>query len=270
MPRRQDRPRGLFPALLKFWRGRRGLSQLDLALHAEVSTRHISFLETGRAKPSEEMVLRLGQALRIPLRQQNEMLVAASLEPVFPEPDPQRELPPAINHVLERMMAQHEPYPLAVMNQRYDVLRTNQACGRLLTRFIADPSVLSDPINVCKLLFDPRGARPFVESWAHTAVHLLARLHRDALAEPHDGGLADLVEELTASPDVPEAWATPDFSLPCDPVFPIVLARDGERFAFLTTLTVFSAPLNVTLEELRIESYYPMDEATEQALSRLV
>jgi transcriptional regulator with XRE-family HTH domain len=256
---------GLFPAVLKYWRGLRGLSQLDLALSADVSARHVSFLETGRSAPSREMVLRLAAALQVPLRHQNEMLSAAEFEPHFDEPDVDGELPPPIAQALERMMAQHEPFPLAVMNSRYDLLRTNAGAQRLLSRFMADMTNQSMPINACRLLFDPNGARPFVRDWERVARQLLARLHREALAQPQDRLLAELVEELASYPDVPKDWAQPDFSLAVDPVFTLRLERDGQRLSFLTTLTVFSAPQNVTLEELRIESYYPLDEETERA-----
>jgi transcriptional regulator with XRE-family HTH domain len=255
----------LFPAVLKYWRGQRGLSQLDLALAADVSARHLSFLETGRSAPSREMVLRLATALHVPLRHQNEMLAAADFEPQYDEPDIHGELPPAIAHALERMMAQHEPFPLAVMNAGFDVLRTNRGGQRLIGRLIAQPEAMSMPLNACRLVFDPKGARPFVKDWERVARQLLARMHREALAQPQNEGLTRLVDELSAYPDVPKDWMAPDFSQPLDPVFSIGFERDGVSLAFLTTLTVFSAPQNVTLEELRIESYYPLDEATERA-----
>jgi len=261
-PRRKG---GLFPALLKYWRGIRGLSQLDLALSADVSARHVSFLETGRSAPSRPMVLRLAAALHVPLRQQNEMLLAADFEPQFDEPDPTTGLSGPVAHALERMMAQHEPFPLAVMNKRYDVLRTNRGGQRLLTRFVAEPAALIPPINACRILLDPRGAKPFVKDWERAAKMMIARLHREALTQPQDDGLRELVDELTRLPGVPDDWREPDFSLPNEPVFTLHLARDGLELAFLTTLTVFSAPQNVTLEELQIESYYPLDDATEQA-----
>lgn len=261
----QRKKGGLFPALLKYWRGSRGLSQLDLALSADVSARHVSFLETGRSAPSREMVLRLGAALQVPMRHQNEMLVAADFEPQFDEPDPATGLSGPIAHALERMMAQHEPFPLAVMNKRYDVLQTNRGGQALLTRFIASPAELTTPVNACRLLLDPAGARPFVKDWERAAKMMIARPHREALTQPQDSALADLVDSLTSLPDVPEAWRQPDFSMPAEPVFTLRLERDGLELAFLTTLTVFSAPQNVTLEELQIESYYPLDEATERA-----
>ncbi len=266
----QQKRGGLFPALLKYWRGLRGLSQLDLALSADVSARHVSFLETGRSAPSRDMVLRLGAALQVPMRHQNEMLVAADFEPQFDEPDPATGLSGPIAQALERMMAQHEPFPLAVMNKRYDVLRTNRGGQALLTRFIAEPGALEGPVNACRLLLDPAGAKPFVKDWERAAKMMVARLHREALTQPQDSSLAELLEELTSLPDVPDAWRQPDFSMPVEPVFTLRLERDGLELAFLTTLTVFSAPQNVTLEELQIESYYPLDDATERACREAV
>lgn len=259
------RNRGLFPALLKYWRGNRGLSQLDLSLTADVSARHVSFMETGRSAPSPEMVLRLGAALKLPLRAQNEMLVAAGHEPRFDEPDVGGGLPTAIDQALEQMMAQHEPFPLVVMNKRYDVLRTNHGAKRLLGRVLADPTAIKPPMNACKLLFDPMGIRPFVEDWETVAKHLLARMVREALDDPQDEAMTSLIDELTQFPDVPEDWRRPDFSVSTDPVFSVRMVRGDLRLAFLTTLTVFSAPQNVTLEELRIESYFPLDETTERS-----
>ncbi len=262
-------PSALLPALLKYWRHRSGMSQLDLSLAAEISSRHLSFLETGRAQPSREMVLRLAAALRVPLREQNALLVAAGHAPAFPEPPIERVLEGPVHHAIERMLAQHEPFPMAVVNRRYDVQRTNNASMRLFTRLLADPTAFEPPINAFILLFDPRLARPFVVDWERSARELLFRLHLEALARPDNAELAELVQRLLAYPDVPETWRQPDFSEPSPPTFSIRLRRDDLELAFLTTVTVFSAPGNVTLDELRIESYFPLDSATERACHRL-
>jgi transcriptional regulator with XRE-family HTH domain len=259
----------LFPALLRYWRRRRGLSQLDLAVAAEVSTRHVSFLETGRAQPSREMVLRLGATLDVPMRDQNEMLAAAGHGEQFAEPGLGRGLPPAVEQVVERMLAQQEPYPMAVLDRRYDVLRTNAAAARLFALFIAEPGAVPSPLNVFHLLFDPRLARTFVSDWEQVAHGLVARLHREALSKPEDGALAALLRGLFAYPGVPDRWRHPDFSVPSEPTLAFRLRRGGEELAFLTTVTVFNAPQNVTLEELRIESYFPLDDRTARACERL-
>jgi transcriptional regulator with XRE-family HTH domain len=256
--------------LLRHWRGRRGLSQLDLALAADVSARHVSFLETGRAQPSREMVLRLGASLDVPLRDQNALLHAAGFEHEFAEPSLADGLPAPIAQAITRMLAQHEPFPMVVMNRRYDALRMNTGAARMLGKMIADPSALTSPANVFHVLFDPRLARRFVIDWERMARALLSRLHRESLARSSDVDLAALVRSLFEYPDVPESWRQPDFSIPSEPTITLRLRRDNVELAFLTTVTMFNAPQNVTLDELLIESYFPLDDATTAACERLV
>ncbi len=257
----------LFPALLRHWRGRRGLSQLDLAVAAEISSRHLSFLETGRAQPSREMILRLGSTLDVPLRDQNELLRAAGHPPAFAEPRPATELPKAITAALARMSAVHEPFPLTVLDRGYDVVGQNAAATRLLGRFVAEPAALPERINVFALLFDPRLARPFIVDWERVARAMVARLHREALIGS-DAALEGLLRTLLNYPGVPESFRQPDLSAPLEPAFTLRLRRDDVTLAFMTTVTAFSAPGNVTLEELRIESYYPLDDETAEACER--
>jgi transcriptional regulator with XRE-family HTH domain len=259
----------VFPALLRHWRSRRGLSQLDLAVAAEVSSRHVSFLETGRAQPSREMVLRLGATLDVPLRDQNEMLRAAGFPPEFGEPSVHDGLPAAIAQAIERMIAVHDPFPITVLDRGYDVLRVNDCGARLLSRFVAEPERMPARINVFHLLFDPRLVRPFVADWERVAHGMVARLHREALARASDTALGALLRVLLEYPGVPEAWRQPDFSTPSEPTLTVRLRRDELDLSFLTTVTAFNAPGNVTLDELRIESYFPLDRATEQACLRL-
>jgi transcriptional regulator with XRE-family HTH domain len=245
------------------------LSQLDLAVAADVSARHVSFLETGRAQPSREMVLRLGATLNVPLRDQNEMMRAAGFPPEFPEAKESRELPPSIERAIGRMFAAHDPYPITLLDRHYDVLRINDGGARLLSRFVADPSVLPERINVFRLLFDPRLARPFVVEWERTAHELVARLHRETLVRSSDAELGALLRSLFEYPGVPEQWRQPDFSSPSEPTMTLQVKRDNLELGFLTTITTFSAPQTVTLEELRVETYFPLDEATERACARI-
>jgi transcriptional regulator with XRE-family HTH domain len=260
----------VFPALLRHWRSRRGLSQLDLALAAEVSSRHVSFLETGRAQPSRDMVLRLGATLNVPLRDQNEMLRAAGFDDEFPEPSYRDGMEGPIAQAIDRMLAQHEPFPMTVLDRRYDVLRTNDGAARMLAALVAEPAALGERINVFHVLFDPRLARPFVVDWERVAHGMVSRLHRETLARPEDAELAALVRSLFDYPQVPESWRQPDFSAASEPVLTLRVRRDALELAFLTTMTSFNAPQNVTLEELRIESYFPLDDATTRACERLV
>ena len=259
----------LFPALLKYWRNRRGLSQLDLALAAEVSARHVSFLETARAQPSPEMVLRLAATLRLPLRDQNALLRAAGHVPAFAEPALSEQLDEPVRNAIARMLEQQEPYPMLVMNRRYDVLRMNAAASRLFARLTLDPSAVSAQPNIFHGLFDPRLSRCFVIDWAETAHQLLSRLHLEALERAHDDELSSLVRQLFEYPDVPASWRQPDLGSPPAATFSIRMRRDALEVAFLTTISVFAAPGNVTLDELRLESYFPLDDATARACQQL-
>lgn len=258
----------LFPALLRHWRTRRGLSQLDLSLAAEVSSRHVSFLETGRAKPSREMILRLADALSVPLRDQNDLLQAAGFRREHEEPSPS-ELPPPIEQAIVRMMRQQEPFPLTVLDRGYDVVRANAAAMRLLARFVRDPSAVGARPNVYRMLFDPRLSRDFVVDWPLVARALLSRLQREVLAHPEDDALSSLLDALVRLPDVPSAFRRPDLAAPSEPTLTFRLRRDDVTLSFLTTVTAFNAPQNVTLEELRIESWFPLDEETERHCAAL-
>jgi transcriptional regulator with XRE-family HTH domain len=258
----------LFSALLRHWRMRRGLSQLDLSVQAEVSSRHISFLETGRAQPSREMVLILGASLGLALRDQNALLRAAGFQPQFAEPSLEG-LQGPVARTVERMLHKHEPYPLLVLTGSYDLVRANRAATQFLAWALLDPAALEPPGNLLRAVFDPRLARSFIRDWGRVARWLLDRLHRDALARPNDGAIATLLRDLLAYPDVPASLRQPDFSEPSEPVLTFAIARAGRELSFLSTVTHFDAPQNVTLEELKIESFFPLDDATAQACEEL-
>lgn len=258
----------LFSALLKYWRGQRGMSQLDLALAADVSSRHVSFLESGRAAPSEDMVLRLMGTLGVPLRDQNEVLRAASFAPRFLEP-PLDAMAPSIDFALTRMLAQQEPFPMVVMDLAYGVLRTNGAAQRVFSHFVQTPARLTAPLNLYALVFDPQLARPFIQNWPQVGQHMMARLHREALNRSNDGRLWSLLDTVLAYPDVPPAWRQPDFSTIGEPTFSLVLERGALVMRFFMVVTAFSAPQQITLDELRIESYFPADDATRLACEHL-
>jgi transcriptional regulator with XRE-family HTH domain len=258
----------LFSALLKYWRGQRGMSQLDLALAADVSARHVSFLESGRANPSQDMVLRLMSALQVPLRDQNDALRAADFPARFLEPA-LNAIDPAIDDAITRMMRQQEPYPLTVLSPSYDILRSNQAAQNIFSQFVQDPSCLQMPLNLYALVFDPQLARPFIQNWAQIGRSMLARLHREALSRSNDARLWALLEQVLTYPDVPQAWRQPDFSDALEPTLSLVLARGPLTLRFFTVLTTIAAPQQITLDELRIESYFPLDEPTRQACAKL-
>lgn len=251
----------LFSALLKYWRARRGVSQLELGMHAGVSARHLSFLESGRAKPSEQMVLILCEALDLPLRARNEALTAAGFAARFAEPH-LAQISPAIEDAIERMMALQEPYPLTVITPEANVLRSNRAANVLFAQFIAEPSALPQPMNMFSLVFDPRLMRPFITNWSSVARQMLARLRRESLHQSGDERLRALEKRVLAFPDVPRSWQGADAIEPTEPVFSVRLRRGDVELAFFTTVTMFSSPGVVTLDELRLESSFPLDAAT--------
>jgi transcriptional regulator with XRE-family HTH domain len=255
----------LFPALLRYWRGRQGHSQLDLALLADVSARHLSCLETGRARPSEAMVLRLMAALGAPLRDQNEALRAAGFADRFPEPGLDA-ISPAIDAAMARMLRQQEPFPLTLLSADYRVLRHNRAAARVFGCFVAEPAHLAaglvSGIDMFTLLFDPALAQPFVEDWPALAGRMLARLHRETLHSGGDARLSGLLDRALRFPQVRDEWRQPDFSAPVHSTLNVWLRRGEMRAGFFTTLTAFSSPGNVTLDELRIESYFSLDDTT--------
>lgn len=257
----------LFPALLRYWRTRRGLSQLELALEADVSARHISFLESGRSCPSEEMVLRLFTVMSVPLGDQNQALAAAGFEARFPSP-PADSLALEVDQALSQMMAQHEPYPLAVLSVDGTILRQNNGASRLFQAFIASPDAVPDPLDMFSLLFDPRLMRPFILDWESLARSITSRLHREHLHRG-DARLRAVIDRIFARPDVPLCWRQPDFSAEVLPTLRLRLARDDLHVGFLITVTTFSTPQQVTLDELRIESCFPLDDGTRDACMRL-
>lgn len=254
----------LFSALLKYWRGRRGMSQLDLALAADVSARHVSFLESGRASPSQDMVLRLMSTLQVPLRDQNDALRAADFPARFLEPSLSA-IDPAIDDAITRMMRQQDPYPLTVLSPSYDILRSNKAAQNIFSQFVLAPSRLQMPLNLYALVFDPQLARPFIQNWAKIGRSMMARLHREALSQSNDARLWALLEQVLAYPDVPQEWRQPDFSNALESTLSLVLARGPHTLRFFTVLTTIAAPQQITLDELRIESYFPLDEQTRLA-----
>ncbi len=257
----------LFPALLKYWRARRDYSQLQLALAAGVSARHLSFLESGRTRPSEGMVLRLLHCLQLPQRDQNEMLRSASFGVRHPEPS-WDDIDPHISQAMTRMLSQHEPYPMTVVDGGYTVLRSNGAAQRLFGHFVADLDMLAGPMNVFDLVFDPARGRAAVQNWAELGRYMVARLHREALQRPEDERLPALLQRVLAYPGVPASWRQPDFSLHPEPTVSVVLARGPLVLRFFMVLTAFASVQQSALEELRIESYFPADEATREICER--
>ncbi len=251
---------------LRIWRQRRRMSQLDLAMEAEISTRHLSFVETGRAAPSREMVLRLAETLDVPLRERNRMLVAAGFAPSFPErrlDDPAMQ---PIRAAIEQVLAGHEPFPALAIDRHWTLISANQAVLRLLAGIPA--GLLAPPVNVLRLSLHPEGLAPRIVNLPEWREHLFARLRRqlDLSADPAIGAL---LEELRGYPDpAGRPWRPARAAAEVAPVIPFQLATEGGVLAFVSTTMVFGTPVDITLAELAVESFFPADGATAAALSR--
>ncbi|MBA0088792.1 MAG: helix-turn-helix transcriptional regulator, partial [Acidobacteria bacterium Pan2503] len=197
-----------FGTLLRRWRGFRHLSQLALALEADISTRHLSCVETGRAQPSREMVVRLAEALQIPLRERNALLLAAGYAPLYRDTALDTPELEAAGQAMELLMAQLEPNPVLVLDRYWNILRINAGAKRFLALFSGCDSVT--PLNGPRLAFHPQGLRPFIENWNVLAAHITRRVHREVADNPSDETLKRFLEELLSYPGVPSRWRTPD------------------------------------------------------------
>jgi transcriptional regulator with XRE-family HTH domain len=259
------REKGVGP-LLSYWRRTRQKSQLALASEAGVSPRHLCFLETGRARPSREMVLHLAQALAVPLRERNTLLLAAGFAPLFAESsldDPQLA---AVKMALTAILEQQEPYPAVAMNRAWDIVRTNAAAARFFALLAGKEPPPGAP-NVLRSMFHPRGLRPHVANWEAVAETLIQRLHREAVGGVLDEAARGVLSEILAYPGVPARWRAPDLTRPQLPVVPVCFRHGGRAYNFFSTVTVLGTPQDVTLQELRIECFFPADEATRLLLS---
>lgn len=257
---------GLFPALLRHWRTRYGLSQLDLAHAADVSSRHISFLETGRSAPSAEMVLRLAAALDVPLRHTNAMLRAADHPAWYPEPD--GGLPAQVRATLELMKRHHEPFPLMVIDRTYRVLDVN--AGALAVLAAALPGVgLGQELNLARLTLDPDSGGRVIVNQPAVARELLWRMQRELLSDPDNRELRELLDELLASPGIEPDWRRPDPTAPSSPTVELQLRVGAEVWSFLLVVSTLQAPAEVALDELRIEQWFPADDRTAAACAAL-
>jgi transcriptional regulator with XRE-family HTH domain len=247
--------------LLREWRLRRNLSQFDLASRSAVSGRHLSFIETGRARPSREMVLHLASRLEIPLRERNRLLVAAGFAPVFA----QRSLDDArlatARAAVERFLAAHEPYPALAVDRRWDVVAANRAVEQL-TDGVA-PELLGPPVNAIRATLHPDGMAPRIVNFDEWSGHLLDRLGRqvELVADPELEALyAEVVRYPNVRTEPPKEDATRDVFLP------LRLRRGESELTFFSTVTTFGTPFDITLEELSLEAFYPADGATADAL----
>ncbi|MGI8856142.1 MAG: helix-turn-helix domain-containing protein [Thermomicrobiales bacterium] len=248
--------------LLRQWREHRRLSQMDLALQAEISTRHLSFVETSRSRPSRAMVLHLAEQLDLPLRERNHLLLAAGYAPVYAETaldDPHLS---AVRAAVRQVLTAHEPYPAAVVDRGWNLVDANASLA-LFTDGVA-PALLAPPANALRVSLHPDGMAPRIVNLGEWRAHLLGRLRRQ-IALTADTALADLYEELRAYPcDQPEPAI--DLPGPGDIVVPLRIRHGDGELAFFSTVATFGTPLDVTIAELAIESFFPADAETAAVL----
>jgi transcriptional regulator with XRE-family HTH domain len=255
--------------LLKQWRERRRMSQLSLALEAEISTRHLSFLETGRTQPSREMVLLLSRVLDVPLRSRNDLLTAAGYAPVYRETGLDAPEMAQVKQALGFMLRQQEPLPAMVLDRHWNILLTNDAMGKVMGLFL-DPAATAalGPANAMRLSYHPQALRPYIVNWEATAAAFIQWLHRDLL-RTGDAETRRLLDELLSYPDVPKQWQLLDLDASTAPFLAIELKKGDVRFSFFTVLASLGTPYDITLHELRIECFFAADAATDAALRRL-
>ncbi|SDC12188.1 helix-turn-helix domain-containing protein [Actinokineospora iranica] len=248
-------------ALLRQWREHRRLSQLDLSLQAEVSTRHLSFVETGRSAPSREMVLHLSDILGLPLRERNQMLLAAGYAPVYSRTALDSPRMTAVRTAVRQVLTGHEPYPAVAVDRGWHLVDANDSL-RALLQGVA-PGLLAPPANVLRISLHPDGLAPRIVNLGEWRAHLLARL-RGQITLTADEKLAALHDELSAYP-----CAQPEPEIDqhaADVVVPLRLRTRDAELAFFGTVTTFGTPLDITVAELAIESFFPADQATAEAL----
>jgi transcriptional regulator with XRE-family HTH domain len=251
-------------ALLREWRERRNLTQRAVASRSAVSARHLSFIETGRARPSREMLLHLAERLNVPLRERNRLLLAAGFAPVYGERSlHDTELTP-VREAVERFLAAHEPYPALVVDRRWNVVATNHGLG-YVTRHVA-PELRAPPANALRIALHPEGLAPRIRNLADWSGYLLAQLRREIEAT-RDPDLEALYDELVAYPGVraaPSEWNPPD---PNDIMLMHELRLDDTELALFCTFTTFGTARDLTLAELTITAFYPADDRTAEALA---
>jgi transcriptional regulator with XRE-family HTH domain len=264
-------PEAGFGALLRDWRHRRGISQLETSLRSGVSQRHVSFLETGRAKPSREMVVQLAAALDVPLRQQNALLLAAGFAPVYRESDLGAPELSEVRQALDRMLAQQEPYPAVVIDRLWNLLQANRA-AQLFTQALLPPGYKpadGKPLNLLKLVLDPKGLKPAVVNWDEVTRYLVQATYSEVLSDGGDAQAVAFIDEIMAYPDVaPLMRRAPAVGRPL-PVLSAEYKIGSQSVRVFTTIATLGTPQDVTLQEVRIENFFPTDAASDKYFREL-
>lgn len=247
--------------LLRYWRGVRRVSQLDLASVAGTTPRYVSFVETGRSQPSRRMVLRLAQALDVPLRERNDLFLAAGYAPVYTLAALDSGQLARVDEALTSMLDQHEPFPAVVMNRGWDVLRANGGAVRLFGTLLA-PDPLPADANVLRLVIEPGPGRDCILNWSTVVPALFERARREAVAGVVDAATATLIRRLSDRSDVQEALAAEPASATTAPVVDLRFSFEGAVVGFFSVVSTIGTPIDVTAQELRLEAFFPSDPAS--------
>lgn len=247
---------------LREWRRRRRLSQLDLAVDAEISSRHLSFIETGRAAPSRDMVLRLAERLDVPLRERNVLLVAAGYAPAFPQRPLEDPALKSARQAIDLVLRAHEPNPALAYDRHWNLVSANRMVAPLLEGI--PERLLGQPLNILRLAFHPEGLASRTVNLAEWCGHLLERLHRQCEATA-DNELIKLYNDLKSYPIPARSGPLP----PDNVAIPFRMRRNGEVLSFFSTTMVFGTPVDITLSELALETFFPADDLTAERLRRI-
>lgn len=245
--------------LLRYWRRMRGTSQLELATAAATTPRYVSFVETGRAQPSRQMVTRLARALDVPLRERNGLLLAAGYAPSYPHAALDTPELEQVRVAVSAMLEQHEPFPAVVLDRGWNVLRANGGATRLFGGLLA-PDPIPQPANVLRLMIEPGQVRDAVMNWDQVVPALLDRARREAVGGVLDLTTADLVSRLRARPEVARLLGDTEPNPP--PVLPVRFLLDGLARAFFSVVSTIGTPIDITAQEIRLEAFFPADDAT--------
>ena len=241
--------------LLRYWRRQRGFSQLDLALEGGTSQRHLSFVESGRSVPSRSMLVTLSEALKIPLRERNTLLLAAGYASIYAEPSFDDATMKVVARAIDQMLSNHEPHPALLIDRYWNIVRTNAAAPAFFGSMI-DLKAFPKPRNLLELTFDPAGLRPHIEAWETVAAGLLQRVRREAPGMVIDDRLRSLLNRLKQFPGVEKL---PLSTSSDSPILPITFRRGAERISYFSLITTIGTPQTVTAQELRLECMFPLD-----------
>jgi transcriptional regulator with XRE-family HTH domain len=258
---RQRRSTSPVGQLLRTWREARGMSQLDLALHTGFSARHVSFIETGRTQPSRQALLVLAESLEMPLRDRNRLLEAGGYAHVYRQTPLAADEMRHVRGMLQFILDRHEPYGAVVLDRYSTALMANGATARLLAA-VVDPSLLTEQPNLLRLVFHPLGARRYIVNWDEVSRHLFGRAERELSAVSDDQHATALLAELRGHVGAPRAQRPPPL-VAADLLLPVHFRKDGLELRLFSTIMTLGTPTDVTLQELRIESFFPADESSE-------